>query len=234
MRIGRLISRAALAAAAVMALSGAANADILYQNPNPISSSATDVDGFTINFGFSVSDSFDLGSSSTLSSADFLALNFTGDQISAVDWIISSDAGGAGTVFGQGIGTSVSDVFQGVSALGLDMNLDTFSLGNLDLSAGTYWLTLENAVATNDDAAYWNQGGGSSQAWEDTVGLMTVDNNCGGFGGPPLGGPLASCAETFRINGTSGVTVPEPITLSFFGAGLVGAAALRRRKAKSA
>ena len=40
--------------------------------------------------------------------------------------------------------------------------------------------------------------------------------------------------ESFFLVSTTATEVPEPLTLSLFGAGLVGAAAIRRRKAKAA
>src|SRR5262249_35089176 len=51
-------------------------------------------------------------------------------------------------------------------------------------------------------------------------------------------GQVGSCGVgCITINGGGGnidMTIPEPITLSLFGAGLAGAGALRRRKAKKA
>lgn len=226
MSLGRSFSRAVLASAAVLALSGGANAGVLFQNPNPISSSPHNVDAFTISTGsgFVVADTFNLSSNSNLSSIDFVSWNLTGEHISTVDWSISSGPG-SGTVFGSGT-ANVTDSLLGTNSFGFDIELDTFTL-SLNLSAGTYWLNLFNADVGGDIVG-WDQGGGSSQAWENTLGFLTADNNC-----QAAGTTDGSCAETFRINGTSSA-VPEPITLSLFGAGLVGAAALRRRKTKTA
>lgn len=51
------------------------------------------------------------------------------------------------------------------------------------------------------------------------------------------GGVVSRSGNVITINGGGGnvdILVPEPLTLSVFGAGLVGAAALRRKKAKKA
>ena len=235
MRLGRLISRAALATAAVMALSGAAaNAAVVFQNPDPISSSTGNVDGWNITNGFAVSDSFTLTSSSTLSSVDFLVWTSSGFDLTAIDWTISSGPGGAGTTFGGALGAPVTEAFQGTNSFGFDLNLDTFSLAGLNLGAGTYWLTLQNGNVIDGVSVYWDQGGGPSGAWQNTEGdpsLLQPNGTCGSFDQADT--TNGSCAETFEINGTS-EQVPEPVALSLFGAGLIGAAALRRRKAKTA
>jgi len=231
---GRIISRAMVSAAALALSTGIASAGVLFQNPDPISSTPGNVDAWNITFGFAVSDTFTLSSNSSLSSVDFLVWNQPGDKITAVDWTISSTSDlNVGTIFGSASGASVSDVSQGTNSVGFDLNLDTFSLGGLNLNVGTYWLTIQNAVVTSpQDTAFWDQGGGTSQAFQSGTGdLVPVEGQCAGI--PNALPTNGSCAETFRINGTNGA-VPEPFTLSIFGAGLLGAAAMRRRKAKSA
>jgi len=226
----RYLTRSILASVALLAFGGVANAAALFQNPDPITSTPGNVDAWTINFGFVVSDSFNLSSNSNLSSVDFVVWNFPGDHTSAVDWTISSGVGGTGTIFGSGLAASVTDVsFGPANTYGYDLNLDTFSLGGLNLASGTYWLSLQNAVVASGSPVFWDQGGGSSQAWESADLYLTAANGCGDTGKVTNG----SCAETFRINGTAGA-VPEPITLSLFGAGLAGAALARRRKARAA
>ena len=60
-----------------------------------------------------------------------------------------------------------------------------------------------------------------------------------GFTAFDVSGPIYAFDDpvqvgTWDIHVSEVTTAPEPITLSIFGAGLVGAAAMRRRKAKSA
>jgi len=83
-----------------------------------------------------------------------------------------------------------------------------------DAAGGTtYWLSIV------PDLAFPPQWGWENSNVGDGAGVQTF------FGST---GPITS-DSAFTLNGTVGA-VPEPITLSLFGAGLVGAAAVRRRK----
>jgi hypothetical protein len=73
------------------------------------------------------------------------------------------------------------------------------------------------------DNIFWDQGGGASSSWVN-AGYLDPAINCG-FSFNTNG----SCGLSFDITGSA--SVPEPITLSLFGAGLAaGAVALRRRR----
>ena len=214
-----------LAPVALLALSGAAtNAAVLYQNPDPITSTPGNVDAWSIYASFIVADTFTLSSNSNLSSIDFLTWNSNFNHVFLIDWSITSGPD-SGTILGSGT-ASVTDVLQlADNGLGFNLDLNTFDL-NLNLAAGTYWLNLQNAHVVGGNPVYWDQGGGGSQAWDSAFGFLSVANgNCGA-------GTNGSCAETFDINGTENARIPEPITLSLFGVGLAGALAMRRRKSR--
>ena len=75
-----------MALAALMVAPVSASA-IVYNNDfgGVVSGDNYNEDGFTINFGFSVTDSFVLGSSTTISGANF-AVWTVGDSLTSVDW----------------------------------------------------------------------------------------------------------------------------------------------------
>jgi hypothetical protein len=57
------------------------------------------------------------------------------------------------------------------------------------------------------------------------------DSNLGGAGGASLGGNISKLSATYSSGVTTDpVAVPEPLTVSLFGAGLAGAVGMRRRK----
>jgi hypothetical protein len=67
--------------------------------------------------------------------------------------------------------------------------------------------------------------------WDNAGTVLTANETwtCNQTGGA---GKSISCSATFS-SPQSVVSIPEPLTLSLFGAGLIGAAALRRRKKSS-
>ncbi len=216
-------SAAALFAACLLG-STSAGATVLYTNGD-FPNNAT-VQGWDVTHGLVVASTFDLASNATLTGADIGLWAFPqGDTLNSIDWSIASLPDGTGTTYASGTATITNAIDFGLNNHGFDLLLDTFALPNVDLASGTYWLILQNGSVSGGDHIYWDQGGGLSSLWENGN-FLGPDTNCG-FSANTNG----SCGLSFDITGTN---VPEPLTLSLFGAGIAGTAAMRRRKKKSA
>ena len=208
---------AVLSLALVGAVASApAFAGTLYSN-GPVNGT---FDAVTINGGQEISDSFTLTSTSTITGADFGAWLFTGDTLSSVDWSIGT------TPFGGSVSTaSTTGVFDFNNGGGFDIYTESFSTGSLTLGPGTYYLTLQNAVASNGDSAFWDINNGPSVAYFQNEG---ASGNLNGVFEP------GSNSEAFDIDGTSGgPVIPEPSSFLLLGSGLVSFAGMMRRKLKA-
>jgi hypothetical protein len=197
------------------------SAAILYDN-GPINGNTY---AWTINFGLIVSDSFALSSPGTVSGANFGAWAYPGDLMTQVDWAITSDPGvGPVTVYGFGTASTTQTYLSG-NGNGYDLDWESISFSGLTLGTGTYWFELQNAVVSNGDPTYWDQNDGPSAAWENSLGYLAT-------GGPSNGDPCTGActySETFQLTGTPSA-VPEPASLGLIGMGLLGMAALLRRR----
>lgn len=188
-------------------------ADNVYCNQKGINGNS---DGWTINYGFSVTDSFTVGAG-TITGADFGVWLNPGDSVTQVDWAIGSVA------YGTDLGSGTAAVSQGpadecgggscdlgLNSYGYDVQSLEFSFGSgISLGGGTYWITLLNAKAPSGDPIYWDENSGPSSAAENSVGTIP--------------------SEAFAIDGQTGV--PEPGTLAFLGGSglLLLGGALRRK-----
>ena len=186
--------------------------DTVYDN-GPVNGT---VDAWTINFGYAVTDSFTLGSASTITGFQFGVWAYPGDTPLTVDYSISSSPfGGTPTT------AAVTSTFLYSNQYGYDIDLESvFGLG-VPLSAGTYWLTLQNAVTTEGEPLYWDENSGPSQACESSVGtipsesFVVLDDGCSfGHNSPACGPP----------------PTPEPGTFLLLGSAALGIAGLLRRK----
>jgi hypothetical protein len=171
-------------------------------------------DAWTVSSGFAVSDSFALGSAATVNEVQFESFMFPGDVLESAEVSITSHEFGGTTFFDQNVNFAASNCFN--NDFGFNVCTQTGTFNGLQLSAGTYWLSLSNAVINNGDPVYWDENSGPSLASENTIGTIP--------------------SESFTILGTasSGTgSTPEPSALVLFASGIVGLAGLLRRRRQS-
>jgi len=180
--------------------------------------------GWTINSGFQVADTFTLAGSSTLTGANFAAWVSSGDAAQTLDWAIVGDpTDQVSTTFYSGSAAPLGNTFLLTNGFGFDVYNESFDLGSLSLGAGTYWLVLMNGTTAQGDVMFWDENDGPSQAWESTLGFLTVANsNC-------ASNASGNCSEAFQILGTTS-GIPEPSTLALGASGLLLVAAALRQK----
>ena len=166
---------------------------------------------WTVNFGFAVSDSFTLNSTSTVNGLEFGSVMFPGDVLESAEVSVTSQEFGGTTYFDQNVSFTASGCVD--NEFGYMVCTQTGSFDGPQLNAGTYWLNLQNAVTNTGDPVYWDENSGPSLASENTVGTIP--------------------SEAFTILGrqSSGTgSTPEPSSIVLFGSGIVGVAGLLRRK----
>jgi hypothetical protein len=192
-----------------------ASADTLYSN-GPANDNFS---GWTINYGYAMSDSFTLSQASTITGASFDVWLYPTDSLLSVDWSIGTS--NFDSSIGSGTATT-NNTFDFYNEYGYSINSESFSGLDLSLAAGTYYFSLYNASTANGGPAYWDVNNGPSTAYENTLG------NVNGFEGYP-----GTWSDTFAIQGNTAVT-PEPTSFLLLGSGLVGLAGIVKRKMKLA
>jgi hypothetical protein len=199
----------------VLAVVLPASAQTLYEN-GPING---ETDGWTINFGFVVSDSFTISSgSSTITGMSFGAWLTPGDVLQSVEIDITSNVWSGTTYFNQPVNITQSGCF--TNAYNYQVCTETASFNGPTLGNGTYWVNLLNAVTLDDDPIYWDENSGTG----------CHSQGCPSEAAPGGEGTLPS--ESFSILGTSSGTssVPEPESLVLFSGGLLTVVGFLRRK----
>ena len=178
-------------------------------------------DAWSINFGFSVSDSFTVPTGSYFEYLHIVYWNAsTTDLLTSVDMAVGSASFGGTPRTSAG----VVNTFLGTNQFGYALYQADTTFATIYWS-GTGYITLSNACTTSGcsvtNPVYWDENSGPSTAYENTVGsipseafTLTACICCGVAGGT---GP--NCGQT-----------PEPSTITLlFGSGIVALAGGLRR-----
>jgi hypothetical protein len=203
----------AIAVLAILGMIAAipASASTLYNNTTA-SSYLSGADSFEV--GFSITDSFTLSSASTITDATFASWTPLGDTLTSIQWAIATAPFGGTTLdSGTQLDPYTSTVTADVDGI-YSIDLNDISIGSLSLAAGTYWLQLSDATASDGGLAFWDISYGPSAAYVDNRGDRQIPS------------------ETFTIQGNASVT-PEPSSFLLLGSGLVGLASMIRRKIRA-
>jgi len=207
-----------LAAAGLLMGWSSAGAAMLYNNGTLNGG----VGGFTIGgYGgdYAVSDSFTLGEVSVVTGFDFGVWTSVGDVVSTVDWGIATTSNDFTSFIASGTASVIngSPTLTSYYGTAYDDSTDAALIGDIDLSVGTYYLVLQNAVVANGDPVYWDESDGLSTAMSNIIGSLANYTH-----------QPASGSEAFQVFGTDDSDAPEPASWALMLVGLAGLGASLR------
>jgi hypothetical protein len=157
---------------------------ILYDNGSPVVYMyGIYGNDWPINLSGALANSFTLLSAATITAFNAsLDLQVTGDTLQTVQWLITRSPFGGATL-ASGTATVGQTNYYSPCGGCYERVTAQFSLPNVSLGAGTYWLQLQNAVTLNQHQVFWpattsflvSDGsvvgtGGQSQAWQYPTG----------------------------------------------------------------
>lgn len=192
----------------------------IYDN-GPINGN-TDAWGF--NYGFIVSDSFNVASDQTqITGMSFGAWLTPGDTLISAELSITSSEFGGTSYFDQTVNFTQSNCV--VNSYGYNVCTETGSFTGPSLNAGTYWVNLQNASIPSGDPVFWDENSGMgcqgqgcpSLASENSVGSIpseaftilgetttTTTSNGSNYACPR---PQPGFHDLYNVGGSSAVTV---------------------------
>jgi uncharacterized repeat protein (TIGR03803 family) len=135
------------------------------------------VDAWTINFGFTVADSFTVdtwGGGATLTGMTFAAWLYPGDTLYSAQLSITSDPLGGTTYFTGVVNFTQSGCTSNNFGFLVCQVQASFNVPNLN--NGTYWVSLQNANVSSGDPAYWDENSGPSQGVDNELGTIPSES----------------------------------------------------------
>ena len=201
----RIASLSLLTVCCLMLAVAPAMAGTAYYNNGPYNGTN---DAWTINFGFTVSDSYNNNPPSGTTGIDFVYWD-----VSANDIVTTVDVQFGSTSFTGPVNTlAFSSTFLGTNQFGF--NLFKASWTGLPIpDPPTGFVTLGNACSTSGcsitNPIYWDENSGPSTAYENTLGSIP--------------------SEAFTLY-ASNPSTPEPSSIMLFGSGILGLAGVLRRR----
>jgi hypothetical protein len=177
------------------------------------------VDAWTINFGFIVSDTFNVASSgTTITGANIGVRLFPGDTLTSAELSITSGENGGTSYFDQTV--NFTTVSCQANEFGYNVCNENTVFNGPNLNSGTYWLNLQNASVPSGDPVFWDENSGPSSASENSVGTIPSEAFT----------VLGTSSTTTSTSTTTTGTVPEPTSILLFGSGALGMVGMFRRK----
>jgi hypothetical protein len=193
---------AMLLVAALGLISNKAKADTVVYDNGPINGT---INAWNISNGFTVTDSFTVAGPVNLTSAKIGLWVF--DAPISVDWSVGTSAFGSEIASGT---AALSNTDLGTNGYSYSLFDSVFAINGL-LTGGTYYFSLQNAVATNEDSVFWDQNNGPSLAFQTSTGQLED-------------------SQAFTLYGKSTNSVPDSsATVALLGGALTGLAFIRRR-----
>ena len=176
-------------------------------------------DAWTVNFGFVVSDTFNVtNNNTTITGGSFGMWLFSGDTLTSAELSITSGENSGTSYFDQTVNFTQGSCTANQYGYNVCQENTTFS--GPTLNAGTYWLNLQNASVPSGDPVYWDENSGGSQASENSVGSIPSEAFT----------VLGTSSSTTSTSTSTSTSVPEPSSIMLFGSGILGLAGVLRRK----
>jgi hypothetical protein len=192
-------------------------------NNGPINGS---VGAWDIVLGYIVSDTFNISSGQTATGFSLGVWNELDGPMTTLQWSLTSGENG-GTVYGSGTATSgggaggtLLSQFLSDNQFGYEIDKITVTGLNVNFaSGGTYWLNLQNANNAFGDGYYF---------WDENSGVGCTSPGCPSQASENVVGTIPS--ESFTVNASGSGTTPEPSSFLLLASGVLGLAAVLRRK----